>query len=102
VASIDSTELRQIFDLLGRGIRDPIEVYIAGSIPTLIKGLTARPTLHIDFVDEVPAEIRSQRAVLRTIETDFGLTLGHVNETTSGVSRPKRSRKSPRDEKRGK
>jgi hypothetical protein len=36
VASIDSTEVRQIFDLLGRGIRDPIEVYIAGSIPTLI------------------------------------------------------------------
>ena len=49
VASIDSSEVRQIFDLLGRGIQGPIEVYIAGSIPTLIKGLTARPTTDIDF-----------------------------------------------------
>ena len=38
MASIDSSEIRQIFDLLGRGIRGPIDVYIAGSIPTLIKG----------------------------------------------------------------
>ena len=78
MASIDGSEIRQIFDLLGRRIQGPIEVYIAGSIPTLIKGLTARPTIDIDFVDEVPAEIRSQRAVLRRIENDFGLTLGHV------------------------
>jgi hypothetical protein len=78
VASIDSSEIRQIFDLLGQGISGAVEVYIAGSIPTLIKGLTARPTTDIDFVDEVPAELRSQRAVLRRVEVEFGLTLGHV------------------------
>ncbi|MGP0062193.1 MAG: DUF6036 family nucleotidyltransferase [Isosphaeraceae bacterium] len=78
VDSIDSTRLRRIFDLLGRGIHGRLEVHIAGSIPTLIKGLTVRPTGDIDFVDEVPAEIRSQRAVLRKIETEFGLKLGHV------------------------
>jgi hypothetical protein len=78
VNSIDSPQIRQIFEILGRGIHGPLEVHIAGSIPTLIKGLTARPTADIDFVDEVPAEIRSQRAVLRKIETQFGLTLGHV------------------------
>jgi len=78
VDSIDSTRLGRIFDLLGRGIHGPVEVHIAGSIPTLIKGLTARPTGDIDFVDEVPAEIRRQRTVLRKIETDFGLKLGHV------------------------
>ena len=72
VESIDSTRISRIFDLLGRGIRGPIEVHIAGSIPTLIKGLTVRPTGDIDFVDEVPAEIRSQRAVLRKIETSSG------------------------------
>ena len=76
--SIDSTRLSQIFDLLGRAIHGPVEVHIAGSIPTLIKGLTARPTGDIDFVDEVPEEIRRQRTVLRKIETDFGLKLGHV------------------------
>jgi hypothetical protein len=78
VDRIDSTQLNQIFDLLGRGIHGPVEVHIAGSIPTLIKGLTARPTIDIDFVDEVPVEIRRQRAVLRTIATDFGLKMGHV------------------------
>ena len=78
VASVNSSEIRQIFDLLGRGIRGPIEVHIAGSIPTLIKGLTARPTTDIDFVDEVPAELRTQRAVVRRIEAEFGLTLSHV------------------------
>jgi hypothetical protein len=78
VDSIDLTRVSRIFDLIGRAIHVPIEVHIAGSIPTLIKGLTARPTGDIDFVDEVPEEIRRQRAVLRKIETDFGLKLGHV------------------------
>ena len=55
-----------------------MEVHIAGSIPTLIKGLTARPTDDIDFVDEVPPEIRRQRSVLRQIQAEFGLKLGHV------------------------
>ena len=52
--SIDSTRIRRIFDLLGRGIHGRVEVHIAGSIPTLIKGLTVRPTGDIDLVDEVP------------------------------------------------
>jgi len=78
VDSIDSTRLGRIFEILGRGIHGPVEVHIAGSIPTLIKGLTARPTGDIDFVDEVPEEIRRQQVLLRKIETDFGLKLGHV------------------------
>jgi hypothetical protein len=78
VKSVDFLQVRQIFDLLGRGIHDPVEVHIAGSIPTLIKGLTSRPTADIDFVDEVPAEIRRQRGVLSKIKAEFGLTLGHV------------------------
>ena len=75
---IDSTQLSQIFDLLGRDIHDRIEIHIAGSVPTLIRGLTARPTDDINLVDEVPIEIRPQRAVLRKIESEFGLKLGHV------------------------
>jgi hypothetical protein len=78
VDSIDSTRIRRIFDLLGRGIHERIEIHVAGSIPTLIKGLTARPTGDIDLVDEVPEEIRRQRDVLHKIESDFGLKLGHV------------------------
>ncbi len=78
VDSIDSPQVCQIFELLGRGIHGTVEVHNAGSIPTLIKGLTFRPTADIDFVDEVPAEIRRQRGVLRKIEEQYGLTLGHV------------------------
>jgi hypothetical protein len=48
------------------------------SIPTLIKGLTSRPTSDIDFVDEVPAEIRAQGDLLRKIAAEYGLTFGHV------------------------
>jgi hypothetical protein len=78
VASIGSTEIKQIFDLLGRQIHERIEVNVAGSIPTLIKGMTARPTADIDFVNEVPLEIRRQRAVVKKIEGDYGLKLTHV------------------------
>jgi hypothetical protein len=78
VASIGLIEVEQIFDLLGRKIHDRIEVNIAGSIPTLMKGMTSRPTADIDFVDEVPAEIRKQRGVLKKIEDGYGLKLTHV------------------------
>lgn len=76
--SIRASQVKQIFTLLGQNVHQRIEVYVAGSIPTLIKGLTARPTADIDLVDEVPAEIRTQRAVLRKIQADYGLSLGHV------------------------
>jgi hypothetical protein len=55
-----------------------VEINIAGSIPTLITGLTARPTDDIDIVNEVPSEIRQQRDALKRIRSDYGLTLGHV------------------------
>src|SRR4029077_15049348 len=72
------TQVKQIFDLLGRGVRDRVEVSVAGSIPTLIQGLTARPTADIDIVDEVPAEVRRQKKVLEQIRDEYGLSLGHV------------------------
>ena len=78
VNSIGENEVKQIFTLLGQNVHERVEVYIAGSVPTLIEGLTARTTEDIDIVDEVPAEIRKQRAVLRKIESDYGLRLGHV------------------------
>jgi hypothetical protein len=78
VESIGALEVSQIFELLGRGVRGPVEVHVAGSIPTLIQGLTARPTADIAIVDEVPAAIRGQRATLQKIEADYGLAVGHV------------------------
>jgi hypothetical protein len=78
VASITPSQIQRIFDLLGRNIHERIDVHIAGSITTLLAGLTARPTEDIDFVDEVPEPIRQQRATLDKIEAEFGLILGHV------------------------
>lgn len=78
VDSIGANQVKQIFSSLGQNVRQRVEVSVAGSIPTLIEGLTARPTEVIDIVDEVPAEIRKQRALLRKVEKDFGLRLGHV------------------------
>ena len=78
VDSIGSTRIKQIFTLLGQNVHERIEVYVAGSIPTLIEGLTARPTEDIGIVDEVPEAIRKQRALLRKIQADYGLSIGHV------------------------
>lgn len=78
VDSIGENQIKQIFSLLGENVHDRIEVYLAGSIPTLIDGLTARPTEDIDIVDEVPAAIREQRDLLRKIEEEYGLRLAHV------------------------
>lgn len=78
VDKIGENQVRQIFTLLGQNIHERVEVYIADSVPTLIAGLTARPTEDIDIVDEVPAVIRKQRALLRKIENEYGLRLAHV------------------------
>jgi hypothetical protein len=78
VASVNENLIQQVFRMLGHGVHDRIEVNIAGSIPTLIGGLTARPTDDIDFVDEVPAQIRKQHATLKQIKMEYGLILGHV------------------------
>jgi hypothetical protein len=78
VAGIDKSQIAQIFRLLGKQIHERLEVTIAGSIPTVIGGLTARPTDDIDFVDEVPRPIREQHELVREIKNKFGLILGHV------------------------
>jgi Nucleotidyltransferase of unknown function (DUF6036) len=78
VASVGRDQIEQILELLGRRIHERVEVNIAGSIPTLLKGLTARPTDDIDFVNEVPQEIRKQKAVIDQIKNKYGLLLGHV------------------------
>jgi hypothetical protein len=78
VANVTRDQIEQILELLGQRIHGRVEINIAGSIPTLLEGLTFRPTDDIDFVNEVPEEIRKQRAVVDQIKNKFGLLLGHV------------------------
>jgi hypothetical protein len=79
VDRVDSIPLARILELLGgRGIPGRIEINIAGSIPTRIKGRIARPTDDIEPVAEVPEAILRQRDVPRRIEVDVGLAFGYV------------------------
>jgi len=78
VTSIHRDQVEQVFQMLGSMIQQHLDVYIAGSIATLIQGLTVRPTDDIDFVDEVPALIRDQKATIKEIKTKYGLALSHV------------------------
>ncbi len=78
VAGLRREDVEQILELLGRHVHERLEVNIGGSIPTLLQGLTARPTDDIDLVDEVPAAIRTQRAALKGIREKYGLRFGHV------------------------
>jgi hypothetical protein len=78
VANIKKAQLEQIFDILSRNLHSPVEVYIAGAITTLMAGLTARPTDGIDFVDDIPSEIRSNRDSIDQIASKYGFMLGHL------------------------
>jgi hypothetical protein len=79
VANVTRDQIEQILELLGQRIYERLEINIAGSIPTLLEGLTFRPTDHIDFVNEVPQEIRRQKAAVDQIKNEFSLRLGHVH-----------------------
>src|SRR5262249_4938263 len=48
VANNISADLEQILDLIGRAIHEKTEINIAGSVPTLVRKLSARPTEDID------------------------------------------------------
>jgi hypothetical protein len=78
VANVTREQIEQILELLGHPIHERLEINIAGSIPTLLEGLTFRPTDGIDFVNEVPKQIRKQKAAVDQIKTKYGLLLGHV------------------------
>jgi Nucleotidyltransferase of unknown function (DUF6036) len=78
VTVVTKDQIEQIFELLAQEVRERVEVTIAGSVPTLIRGLTARPTDAIDFVNEVPAQIRNQKKAIDLIKSKYGLLLGHV------------------------
>lgn len=78
VENIERSQLAQLFELLSKRVKTKTEICIAGSVPTLIDGLTVRPTDDIDIVDEVPEEMREQRDVLEQVAKKYGFTLGHV------------------------
>jgi Nucleotidyltransferase of unknown function (DUF6036) len=70
-------QVREFFRELGMHVHRPLSLYIGGSIALIIPGYLSRPTEDIDVVDEVPAELRSQRELLKQLEERFALQLTH-------------------------
>jgi len=67
----------EYFQDLARHIRRPLRLAVGGSIAVILPGMLSRYTEDIDIVDEVPAEIRSQHAILQHLKEVHKLELGH-------------------------
>jgi hypothetical protein len=70
-------QVREFFRELGMHLHRPVQLYIGGSIALILPGYLSRPTEDVDVVDEVPAELRSQRELLSQLEERFALQLAH-------------------------
>jgi hypothetical protein len=77
---MDATQpetVRQYLRELGSRLHRPVRLAIGGSVALILGGHLSRGTEDIDVVDEVPAEIRAERALLAELERLYGLQLTH-------------------------
>ena len=77
---VDTTKTETIlefFRTLSRHVRQPTKLIVGGSIALMLAEMLSRRTEDVDVVDEVPAELRAQHAVLDELVTRFGLQLTH-------------------------
>ena len=70
------TILKFLRDLGGR-LRTPAGLQIRGSTALILPGLLSRMTEDIDVVDELPAAIRNEHALLADLSTEYGIALTH-------------------------
>jgi hypothetical protein len=69
--------IEQLLRDLGGRIHHPVDLVIGGSGSLILQGYLSRATQDIDIVDEVPAEVRSDHALLDEIRRRYGLALTH-------------------------
>ncbi len=69
--------VRQYLRELGQHVRRPTPLRVGGVVALILPGYVSRGTEDVDVVDEVPAELRSQHALLEELERRYGLHLGH-------------------------
>jgi hypothetical protein len=62
---------------LGQHVRRSTPFRIGGVVALILPGLVSRNTEDVDVVDEVPAELRVQHALLEGLAQRYGLHLGH-------------------------
>jgi hypothetical protein len=73
----DPATVEQLFRELGSRIRRRVRLVVGGSVALILPGYLERATDDIDVVDEIPAEIRSQHALLDELRKRYGLMLAH-------------------------
>jgi hypothetical protein len=71
-------EIIQFFTHLGGKLRKKTRIEIAGSVALILPGYLSRFTEDIDVVGEVPKDIREDHLLMSTLESSYGLKLGHV------------------------
>jgi Nucleotidyltransferase of unknown function (DUF6036) len=69
--------VRQFLRDLGTRLERPVRLCIGGSIALILPGHLSRATEDIDVVDEVPPELRAERALLERLRRTYGLQLTH-------------------------
>jgi hypothetical protein len=73
----DPAAVESLLRELGSRVRQPLRLNIGGSIALILPGYVARHTEDIVVVDEVPAEIRTQYALLADLQKRYGLGVAH-------------------------
>ena len=77
---MNKTDPKAVLELLGElgtEVKQPVQVVIGGSIALILAGELHRGTDDIDFVDEVPREIRARHDLLDTLAIRYGLRVTH-------------------------
>jgi hypothetical protein len=77
---MDATSRETIVQFLrevGMKLARPVRIAVGGSTALIAGGVLARSTDDVDVVDEVPAEIRTQHALLDELARSYGLRLTH-------------------------
>jgi hypothetical protein len=77
VEKTDPQTVEQMFRDLGRHVHRSVKLAVGGSIALILPGYISRATTDIDVVDEVPAELRSQHALLGDLSKRYKLLLTH-------------------------
>jgi hypothetical protein len=62
---------------IGSHVSQPLRIEVGGAIALILSGNLSRHTDDIDIVDEVPAELRNQHALLDELARRYGLQLTH-------------------------
>jgi hypothetical protein len=77
VDAVSSTTVQTYLRELAAHVHDPVRLVIGGAIALILQGYLSRATEDIDVVDEVPAELRQQHALLEQLQKEYGLQLTH-------------------------